>query len=208
MLLPISGQESFLSEATQVLAEMPEVAFVHTLVRIFGDFCGLTISSYPLNEGLVVRKHHIPISIVYRRSEITNGLRYIEAVPKWQDWALGYSLLERRWARKENLKIGFVEGPGYRYRIHSTFPRISRAEASEYQATRLVVEAYTDYFASKFPHIINKIDSLTAAVMELKPTPLQDLLFLASLNLELALSMARARGYDLSSARVDQLGIP
>src|SRR5690348_10011981 len=70
LLLPIPGHESFLSEAARVLAADPNIAFVHTLVTMFGDFNGLTISSYPLREEMAARKHHVPIAIVYRRSEI------------------------------------------------------------------------------------------------------------------------------------------
>jgi glycosyltransferase involved in cell wall biosynthesis len=208
VLLPISGHESFLSEATRVLSANHDIAFVHTLVRMFGDFHGLTISSYPLREDLVARKHHVPIAIVYRRSEILNGLLYIETVPKWQDWAFGVSLLARRWKRNERSEIGFVEGPGYGYRIHSTSSRISRAQVLEYDATKLVVETYRDFFISKFPYIANDIDTLTAAVVASKPSPLEDLLFVASFNLEQALSMARGREYQLHSAHVNRLGIP
>lgn len=208
VLLPISDHESFLSEATRILSAKPEIAFVHTMSRMFGDFHGLTISSYPLREPMVARKHHVPIAIVYRRNEISSGLLYIETVPKWQDWAFGVSLLARRWARKESSEIGFVEGPGYGYRIHSTVPRISRAELSEHDATKLVVAAYPDYFISKFPCVGNDVDTLTAAVVASKPSPLEDLLFMASFNLEQALSVAQHREYRLNSAHVDRLGIP
>jgi hypothetical protein len=162
---------------------------------MFGDFHGLTISSYLLCEELVARKHYVPVAIVYWRSEILNGLLYIETVPKWQDWAFGVSLLARRWERNERLEIGYVEGLGYRYRIHSTSSRISQAQILEYNATRLVVKAYQAYFISKFPYIVNDIDTLTAAVVASKPSPLEDLLFVASFNLEQALSMARGREY-------------
>ncbi|KAF2682378.1 glycosyltransferase family 2 protein [Lentithecium fluviatile CBS 122367] len=124
VLLPISGHENFLSEATWILSTNPDIAFVYTLVRMFGDFHGLTISSYPLREELVALKHHVPIAILYRRYKILNGLLYIENVPKWQDWAFGVSLLARRWERNERSEIGFIEGPGYGYRIHSTSSRI------------------------------------------------------------------------------------
>lgn len=208
VLLRVSEHESFLSEATRILFAKPKIAFVHTMTRMFGDFHGLTISSYPLRAEFVARKHHVPIAIVYRRSEISDGLRYIETVPKWQDWAFGASLLARRWARKESSEIGFVEGPGYGYRIHSTFLRISRANIPEHDATKFVVEAYRDYFASKLPHVTNETDTLTTAVVASKPSPLEDLLFMASFNLEQALTVAEQREYQLSSAHVNQLGIP
>ncbi|MCJ1287422.1 hypothetical protein MMC26_006771 [Xylographa opegraphella] len=208
VLYPVSGYESFLSEATRILSANDDIAFVHTLVRMFGDFHGLTISSYPLREEMVARKHHVPIAIVYRRNEILNGLLYIETVPKWQDWAFGVSLLARRWARNERSEIGFIEGPGYGYRIHSTTGRISRTQTLEYDATKLVVEAYRDYFVSKLPNVANDIDTLTAEVVASKPSPLEDLLHVASFNLEQALSMARGRDYQLHSTHVDRLGIP
>ena len=208
VLLPLSEHESFLSEATRILSAAPEIAFVHTIARMFGDFHGLTISSYPLHEQLVARKHHVPTSIVYRRSEITKGVLHIEGVPKWQDWAFGASLLAQRWARKEGLEIGFVKGPGYGYRIHSAPFRISRAKFSEREATRLVVEAYPDYFVSRFPHVTNEIDAITTAVVASKPSPLEDLLLMASSDLEQALVVARNREYQLYSPHVDRLGIP
>ncbi|KAF3931629.1 N-acetylglucosaminyltransferase [Dactylellina cionopaga] len=208
VLLPISSHESFLSEATRILSANNDIAFVHAPVKMYGEFHGLTISSYPLLEELVARKYHVPIAIVYRRSEILNGLRYLENVPKWQDWAFGVSLLARRQARNERSEIGFVKTPWYGYRIHSTSPRISRAKVSEYDSTKLVVEAYRDYFVSKYPHIENEIDTLTAAVVASKPSPLEEMLFMAAFDLEQALNMARERKYQLFSAIVDRLGIP
>lgn len=208
VLLPILEHGSFLSEATRILSEKPEVAFVHTMSEMFGDFSGLTISSYPLREEMVARKHHIHIAIVYRRTEISQGLHYMETVPKWQDWAFGASLLARRWARREQLEIGFVKGPGYGYRIHSAVARISQTEVREHDATRLVIEAHTDYFASRLPHVTNNVEDLTAIVVASKPSALADLLFMASFDLEQALGVARDRGYQLGSAQVDRLGIP
>ena len=208
VLLPIPGSNSFLFEASQILSGNRNIAFVHTLVEMFGDFRGVTISSYPLREELVWRKHHVPISIVYRREEILKGLSYLEDVPKWQDWAYGISLLAGRWKRGEASEVGFVRGPGYGYRVHSTTPRISRGQASEYDATKRVVQVYPDYFASKLPDTPHDIDSLTAAVVASKPTALEDLLHVASADLDLALSMARGREYQIRSVHVDRLGIP
>ncbi|KAL7928717.1 nucleotide-diphospho-sugar transferase [Trichoderma chlorosporum] len=208
VLLPVPGHESFLAEAARILSENNDVAFVHTLVTMFGDFTGLTISSYPLKEEMVARKHHVPIAIVYRRSEILDGLLYAETVPKWQDWAFGVALLARRWRRNQPSEIRFIPGPGYGYRIHSTTARVSRRQASEYDATRVVVELYQDYFISKFPDVAEDVDALTAAVVASKPTALEDLLYVASFDLQQALSMARSREYEMHSAHVERLGIP
>lgn len=208
LLPPPSGNKGYIFEGARILSENHEIAFVHTLSRMFGDFDGLTISSYPLREDMVARKHHVPIFIMYRRSEIVHGLHYMETVRKWQDWAFGVSLLAGRWRRNERAEIGFVPGPGHGYRIHDTGPRISRSQVSEYDATKVVVECYQDYFASKFPDVPKDTDALTAAVVASKPTALEDLLFVASYNLEQALIMARGREYQIQSAAVDRLGIP
>jgi hypothetical protein len=207
VLLPLPGQqESFLTEAAQILATKPEVAFVHTQTMMFGQFSGLSISSYPLREDMVARKHHVPLGIVYRRSEVLNGLDYLETVPEWQDWAFAASLLARRWARKEPSEIGFVGGPGYGCRIHSAGPGISQSAASEPDATRLVVAAYPDYFASKYPHLsATDTDAVTAAVLASKPSPLESLLFMASYSLEQALEITRGRGYQLLPTHDDRL---
>ncbi|KAK4161181.1 nucleotide-diphospho-sugar transferase [Cladorrhinum sp. PSN259] len=213
VLLPMPGLEgtSFLCEAARILSEDDNIAFVHTLATMFGDFSGLTISSYPLREEMVVRKHHVPMAIVYRRSEILSGLLHDEAVPKWQDWAFGVSILAHRWRRNQKSDIGFIRGPGYGYRIHSTGPRISLAQKSEYDSTRVVVQAHRDYFTAKFPgaaDMADDVDALAAAVLASKPSPLEDLLYVASFNLEQALEMARGREYQVQSAHVEKLGIP
>ncbi|MEX2746378.1 glycosyltransferase family 2 protein [Rhizobium mongolense] len=208
VLLPITTHESYLSQATIMLAANPEIAFVHTMSEMFGDFSGLTISSYPLREDFIARKHHVPTAIVYRRQEVSFGLLHLEDIPKWQDWAFGVSLLARRWRRGEISEVGFVPGPGHGYRIHSAFPRISRTEISEFDATKLVVKAYQDYFAFKFPEVQDDVDNLTAAVVASKPDGLGDLLFMASFNLGQALTVARQREYKLNSVQVSRLGIP
>lgn len=48
-----------------------EIAFVHTLVRMFGNFHGPTISSRPLREDPVARKHHSPPYTDTARSSTT-----------------------------------------------------------------------------------------------------------------------------------------
>lgn len=60
---------SFPDRAVEILRADPNVAFVHTMSRMFGDFDGLTISSYPCSEELVLRKHHVPTSIVHRHAQ-------------------------------------------------------------------------------------------------------------------------------------------
>jgi len=208
VLLRIAGPDSFLSQATQMLEENPDLAFIHTMSKMQGEFSGMTIGSYPLTEHMATRKHHVPTSIVYRRKEIIEGLEYAESVRKWQDWAFGVSLLARRSMRGAGTAVGFVKGPGHGYRIHSTAPRISRAPLSERDAAKPVVEAYLEYFAAKYPGVAKDVHSLTNAVVNSKPSFLKDLLIMASFDLGQALELVQQRDYRLSSTIVDKYGIP
>ncbi|TFV32618.1 glycosyltransferase family 2 protein [Streptomyces sp. T1317-0309] len=52
---------SYPDRAVKLLKTHQHVAFVHTMSRMIGDFDGLTISSYPCREELVLRKHHVPL---------------------------------------------------------------------------------------------------------------------------------------------------
>lgn len=82
--------------AVGLLGGDPGIAFVQSLVYMFGDFSGLTISAYPVTEDLIVRRHHVPTSIVYRKSDGLNCGGYDVSIRKWQDWAFGVALLNGR----------------------------------------------------------------------------------------------------------------
>ncbi|MET9973848.1 glycosyltransferase family A protein [Streptomyces microflavus] len=73
---------SFPDRAVEILRADPTVAFVHTMSRMFGDFDGLTISSCPCPEELVLRKHQVPTSIVHRHADALVGGLYEPRVVK------------------------------------------------------------------------------------------------------------------------------
>ncbi|TCU32793.1 glycosyltransferase family 2 protein [Rhizobium azibense] len=208
ILLPLPNGLSYLSEAVDILNKNPDIVFVHTMSQMFGDFSGLTISSYPLEVDLVLRKHHVPISIVYRKSELASGIIHRKEVPKWQDWAFGVSLIAERWRRGQRSAIGFVPGPGYGYRIHSAFPRISRKLISEIEAAKPIVSAYRDFFSAVVPEVENDIEALASAIVARKPNRLTDLLYMARYDLEQAKSVAKQRAFSLKLGETEQLGIP
>lgn len=207
-LLNIDGKLSYLCKAAQILESDADVAFVHTMSCMFGDFSGLTISAYPLHEDLIVRKHHVPTPIVFRKKEINFGLRHDDKVLKWQDWAFGISLIGERWRRGEKSKIGFVAGPGHGYRIHTAYPRISRGLISEVDATRSVVETYRDFFVAKLPACANDTEALLEYVIANKPDRLQDLMYMAAFDLAQASTVASQRKFALKSGISEDLGIP
>lgn len=74
---------SYPDRAVTLLKTHQQLAFVHTMSRMIGDFEGLTISSYPCREELILRKHHVPTSIVYRRDDAIRGGLYDPRVRKW-----------------------------------------------------------------------------------------------------------------------------
>ncbi|WP_280202449.1 glycosyltransferase family 2 protein [Nocardia cyriacigeorgica] len=196
---------TYLDRAVEILESDSSTAFVHTLTQMFGDCDGLTISSYPCREDLIVRKHHVPTTIVYRRTDgIAAGL-YDPAIRKWQDWAFAVALLAGRHRRGTENRIGFVDGPFVQYRIHPGPNRISTSTVSELDMTRLVVAANLDYF--QHHHGRRDVEDIAELLCRSKPSRLDDLLHMAHHNLDQALALAHQRGAELTSPLHD-LGIP
>lgn len=201
----VLSESTYADRAVEILESDRGTAFVHTLTQMFGDCDGLTISAYPCHEELIVRKHHVPTTIVYRRTDgIAAGL-YDPAIRKWQDWAFAIALLAGRHRRGAENRIGFVDGPFVQYRIHAAATRISSSIVSELDMTRLVVAANLDYF--QYHHGSHPAESIAQLLSRCKPTRLDDLLHMAHYNLDQALALAHQRGAELTSALHD-LGIP
>ncbi|MFD4432454.1 glycosyltransferase family 2 protein [Nocardia sp. NPDC058497] len=197
---------SYPEQAVRLLAASPHLAFVHTYSQMFGAFDGLTISAYPCREQLLARKHHAPMSIVYRRTDALAAGGYDRRVRKWQDWAFAIDLLAARHRRGATNEISCIPGPLHEYRVHSRFARLSTAQVDELESVQLVVEKNLDYF-----HVILDEDrpaaDVAAAVCASKPDRLTDLLHMAAVDLDQALALARGRKATLGSP-VDVLGIP
>ncbi|MFF0494514.1 glycosyltransferase family 2 protein [Nocardia sp. NPDC004068] len=202
--LPTDG--GYAQQAVQILASDPNVAFVHTFSRMMGDFDGLTISAYPTCEDLIVRKHHAPLSIVYRRRDGLAAGGYDPAVRKWQDWAFAVDLLATRYRRCAANTIRCVPKPCHEYRIHNRWQRLSAVDVSELDTTLLVVERNLDYFQAVLddPRPAHKIAELVCAA---KPDRLTELLYMAAYDLDQALTVTRQRRFTLVNP-YDSLGIP
>jgi len=184
----------------------PAVAFVHTLSRMFGAFEGYTISAYPVTESQVVRKHHVPTSICFRRSDFLAGATYDPAILKWQDWAFAATLLATRWRRGAGTQIGFVPGANHKYRVHDLCPRISATNVDEFAMTLAVVRAHLDYFRDRL-HLSADAQTLARAVVNAKPDRLSDLLHVARYDPRIAEDIRREREFELVSPFL-ALGIP
>lgn len=197
---------SYPDRAIELLKTHQHVAFVHTMSRMIGDFDGLTISSYPCREELVLRKHHVPTSLVCRRDDAIRGGLYDPHVLKWGDWAFAVNLLAGRFRRGDHNSIVCIAGPLHEYRVHSRTRRVSNVEISEFDMTLLVVEKNIDLFR----HHFNRDDlaeDIARDVLASKPSRLVDLIRMAQFDLEQALTVARQREFSLSSP-FECLGIP
>lgn len=197
---------SFPERAVRILDSAPQVAFVHSYSRMFGDFDGLTISAYPCHEQQLVRKHHAPMSILYRRADGLAAGGYDPRIRKWQDWAFAIDLLAARHRRGIANEINCVSGPFHEYRIHRRFPRLSTTQVSELAMTQIVVEKNLDYFRAVLDDD-RPAAELTAFVCASKPDRLTDLLHIAAVDLDQALVVAQQRRAVWSSP-ADSLGIP
>lgn len=189
---------SYPGRAAAILESDPDTAFVHTMSWMFGAFEGFTISSYPCREDLVVRKHHVPTSIVCRRIDALECGLYDPRVLKWGDWAFAVNLLASRFRRGATNNIHCVAGPFYEYRVHSRVDRVSDAEVSEFDMTRLVVEKNLDFFRDRLERDDSAAE-IALDVLEQKPTRLDDLLYMAQFDLHQAQIVAEQRGFSLSS---------
>lgn len=197
---------SYPDRAVQILGSEPDTAFVHTMSWMFGAFEGFTISSYPCREELVLRKHHVPTSIVYRRADAIDGGLYDPKVLKWGDWAFAVNLLAGRFRRGAANAVRCIAGPYYEYRMHSRGDRVSEAPVSELEMTHLVVEKNLDFFHSRLGRE-DAAEEIARDVLAHKPTRLEDLMHMAAFNLGQAQAVAREREFTLSSP-YEALGIP
>ena len=171
---------TYADRAIAVLAENPDVAFVHSTTSMIGKASGLTDSAYPLTEQLVAEKHHVPITIIYRKSDALHAGLYDESVPKWQDWSFGAALLSARRAAGIANEIVFFPESYYLYRLHDGGGRISFSSANEYELVKRTVSRHPEIFTHYYPGIDS--NEVAAHVLSGKPRFLKTLSCIARGN--------------------------
>lgn len=196
---------TYADRAIDILDNDIGVAFVHGPWLMFGEFNGFTISAYPVTENLIIKKHHVQTSIVYRKEDAVLAGMYNESIRKWQDWSFGIALLNGRYKEGKENKISFLDQPYYLYRIHNSSSRISTTEINEEQMIRLTIKSYPEIF--KKYYLTMSEEEITREVLNNKPSKLEDLLYIASHNLPRAIEMAKQRGGELRSS-IEPIGIP
>jgi glycosyltransferase involved in cell wall biosynthesis len=196
---------TYADRAIDILCSSPNVAFVHGMTSMFGDYNGLTISAYPTTESLILHKHHAQNSIVYRKSDAIGAGYYNEAIQKWQDWSFAVAILNFRQVAGLKNDIVFLNKPYYLYRIHSTVKRISTTEVNEKEMIRRTFLSSPEIFRKYYPGV-NDVDIPDHVLMS-KPDKLVDLLYVAANDISVARNLIEIRGFRLIGEK-ERGGIP
>ena len=187
-------EKTFIDKAIDALEKNENIAFVQGIWKMFWEFEGNTITTYPLNEKLIVNKHHVQTSIIHRKSD---NVFYDEEIKKWQDWSFAIALLNKRYKEKKKNEIFFIEEPYYLYRIYSSNKRISSIDISENAMIEKTVTKNQEIFYKYFPN--NDLKEIVKKVYDAIPSKLESLLYVANNNLEIALQMMKEREYYVAS---------
>lgn len=198
-------EKTYIDKAVVALEKDERIAFVHCFSEMFGRYSGLTISAYPLTENLVLEKHHVPTSIVYRRDDALKSGMYDRKISKWQDWSFGVAILNTRFLNGKINQIKCVKKACHSYRIHSQPSRVSSQNVDELQMTKITFKRHPEIFRRHYPAFSDK--DIPATILSHKPDKLKDLLFVANDDLERALTLMRRRGFHVNATN-EIRGIP
>lgn len=186
---------TYSDRAIDILNSSPDVAFVHGMTQMFGDYAGLTISAYPATESLILEKHHAQISIVCRKQDALNAGLYDETIKKWQDWSFAVGILNHRFLSGKKNNIEFLPFPYYLYRIHSKKQRISSEQINEKEMIRKTFLRHPEIFRNYYNDTLD--DDIVDIVFSKKPDKLKDLLYIAKDNLNRAFEIASHREFSI-----------
>jgi glycosyltransferase involved in cell wall biosynthesis len=184
-------------KAIDILNSCQDVAFVHTMTLMFGNYNGLTISTYPVTESLVLEKHHVSIDIIYRREDAINAGLYNESITKWQDWSFAVGLLNSRYLSGMKNNIQYLQIPHLLYRIHSEGQRISSSPVNEKEMIHKTFLCYPEIFRKYYDKLSD--EDIVNIVLSKKPDKLKDLMYVASNDIKIALELVSHRGFSLVS---------
>lgn len=201
----VVNKGTYADRAISILESSPEIAFVHAMTLMFGDFNGLTISAYPVDESMILKKHHAPNSIVYRKEDALGaGLRDND-IKKWTDWSFAVSLLNYRFLSGKQNQVKFLPLPYYLYRVHSHPQRLSLKKVSELSMIRKTFLLYPEIFKKYYRDIPHK--EIPKAILVNKPDKLNDLLHVAANDLNIAFEIVKSRNFKLTFNQ-EQRNIP
>ncbi len=196
---------SYMDQGVALLETDPNIAFAHCSTRMFGEFSGYTTSCFPLNEKLVAKKYHVPNSIIFRQVDAIQAGLYDKQVVKWMDWSFGVGILNARQKQGLQNQIKYINTPFYLYRVYTSERRVSFRTASELEMVRITVERNLDFFRKHYPN--QNSDTIAELVLAEKPDTLKNLVHIANNDIELAMQVAKERGYAVISG-IDSNKVP
>jgi len=187
--------ETYADRAIDILSSSPDIAFVHGIWLMFGEYDGFTISAYPVTESLILEKHHVQTSIVYRKQDAFEAGLYDKNIKKWQDWSFAVGILNTRFLSGKKNRIAFLDTPYYLYRIHDQTNRISAANISEKEMIKKTILRHPEIFKNYYKGIPD--NEIVATILLKKPNRLKDLLYVASHDIKRAITIMDQRGFEM-----------
>lgn len=183
-------KETYIDEAIDILEKNKNIAFVQGIWEMFGETTGYTITSYPLAEELIVKKHHVQTSIIHRKED---NARYSPNIKKWQDWSFAISLLNKRYVKGKKNKIYYISEPYYLYRMHSSEKRVSKRKISEEEMILITINENPEIFKKYYYNKTN--EEIAKEIFNNIPTKLISMLYVANHSIDNALKMIKEREY-------------
>ncbi len=187
----------YTDRAIDILITNPNVAFVQSPWLMFGGFTGFTISSYPVTESLVLKKHHVQTSIVYRKEEALQAGLYDTQIQKWQDWSFAVGILNYRFISGKKNNIHYLSDPYYLYRIHTNINRVSSRVVDEKEMIYKTFLKNPNIFRNYYKGCTD--EEIIEKVLSNKPNRLKELLFVAKHNPFRAMKILYQRGLKIES---------
>lgn len=181
----------YIEKSIQILEDNYNIAFTQCISKMFGDFVGYTITSYKLSEQLSVNKHHVPLFIIYRKNDGIKAGGYDTKIYKWQDWSFGVSLFSCRFTAGKKNDVYYFPIAAHKYRIYDSKNRISLRNESEFKMTKRTIVKNLALFQKYYD--IDDINILTKKVLSNKPNRLQELIYVANNNIDIALEIINQR---------------
>lgn len=191
---------NYLDLSIELLEKNKDIVFTHCILEMFDGFNGYTISSYNVTEELLVKKHHVPICIVYRKSDAINCGGYDIEIKKWQDWSFAISIMNYRFKNSLKNITYFYNKPFYLYRIHNANKQISNKQIDELEMIDITIRKNREIFEKYFGNNTINLAKMCKIVLSYKPDRMEELMYVARDNIAIAKEIVNQRKYTIVSA--------
>jgi glycosyltransferase involved in cell wall biosynthesis len=186
----------YIVDACELLRNDDIAAFVYGPTVMFGEAEGFTSSAYPLSLIDVLTKHHVPIFMIYRRTDAPIEKMYPPQIKKWQDWHAAITLLNCRYEKKLPSHPVYIDVVCYHYQVTNSDIRVSQTNVSERDMCLLTIESNKSIFKDVFGNL--RADELCKIVIGGKPSLIDCILRISNHSLSRAQAMVRERQISVS----------